>query len=243
MKNFGAGFNNFFVGLFSGLLLPIVIIVVLLFLTVDKLTNFAQDAAIAPLYQRGAQTLDKVDVLLTSLDTKVNEADLKDLQLLAPLKDANLFPELKQIAGTIQAIRTSTPEQKQAVIENLEATLITSLQDKFPKEKAQELATHLAGIAELLAAKKDQIAENKDQLLEKRDALADEAQELKSQVQDLKEQAQDIKEHAQETKAEVQDQLEDVKQQADEVKAETQELKDQAVDQVNDQIDEMQGQK
>lgn len=136
MKSFGSGFNNFFVGLFSGLLLPIVIIMVLLFLTVDKIISFAENEAIAPLYQRGEQTLDKVDTLLTTLDSKVDNANLQDVKLLAPLKNANLFPELKQIAGTVSKLRDASDSEKQEMLENLKAKLKTTLQEKFPEDKA-----------------------------------------------------------------------------------------------------------
>lgn len=184
MKSFGSGFNNFFVGLFSGLLLPIVIIMVLLFLTVDKITSFAENEAIAPLYQRGEQTLDKVDTLLTTLDNKVDNANLQDVKLLAPLKDANLFPELKQIAGAVSKLRDASDSEKQEMLENLKAKLKTTLQEKFPEDKAQQLAGNLAGIADVIASKKDSLMENKDQLLEKKDELVEKAQDTKEQVQE-----------------------------------------------------------
>lgn len=184
MKSFGSGFNNFFVGLFSGLLLPIVIIMVLLFLTVDKITSFAENEAIAPLYQRGEQTLDKVDTLLTTLDNKVDNANLQDVKLLAPLKDANLFPELKQIAGAVSKLRDASDSEKQEMLENLKAKLKTTLQEKFPEDKAQQLADNLAGIADVIASQKDSLMENKDQLLEKKDELVEKAQDTKEQVQE-----------------------------------------------------------
>lgn len=198
MKSFGSGFNNFLVGLFSGLLLPIVIIMVLLFLTVDKITSFAENEAIAPLYQRGEQTLDKVDTLLTTLDSKVDNANLQDVKLLAPLKDANLFPELKQIAGTVSKLREASDSEKQEMLENLKAKLKTSLQEKFPEDKAQQLADNLAGIADVLAGKKEALMENKEQLLEKKEQLTEKKDELVEQ--------------AQETKEQVQEKMEDVKQ-------------------------------
>ncbi|OEF28192.1 hypothetical protein [Vibrio rumoiensis] len=182
MKSFGSGFNNFFVGLFSGLLLPIVIIMVLLFLTVDKVTSFAQDEAIAPLYQRGAETLDKVDSLITTLDTKVDNASLEDIHLLAPLKDANLFPELKQLAGSVEKLSNAASDvDKQAVVDNLKENLKTSLSQKYPVEKAQQLADNFAGIAEVLASKKEQVADNvtdkKDELMDQKDELVEKAQD------------------------------------------------------------------
>lgn len=191
MKSFGSGFNNFFVGLFSGLLLPIVIIMVLLFLTVDKITSFAENEAIAPLYQRGEQTLDKVDTLLTTLDSKVDNANLEDVKLLAPLKDANLFPELKQIAGTVSKLRDASDSEKQEMLENLKAKLKTTLQEKFPEDKAQQLADNLAGIADVLASKKETLMENKEQLLEKKEQLEEKKDELVEKAQDAKEQVQD----------------------------------------------------
>ncbi|TVO35722.1 hypothetical protein [Vibrio algivorus] len=184
MKSFGSGFNNFFVGLFSGLLLPIVIIMVLLFLTVDKITSFAENEAIAPLYQRGEQTLDKMDALLTTLDSKVDNANLQDVKLLAPLKDANLFPELKQIAGTVSKLRDASDTEKQEMLENLKVKLKTTLQEKFPEDKAQQLADNLAGIADVLASKKEQLVEAKEQVAEKKDELVEQAKETKEQVQE-----------------------------------------------------------
>ncbi|WP_153448313.1 hypothetical protein [Vibrio algicola] len=180
MKNFASGMNNFFVGLFSGLLLPIVIIMVLLFMTVDKVTSFAQDEAIAPLYQRGAKTLDKVDSLITTLDNKVDQADLKDIKLLAPLKDANLFPELKQLASSVSHIREAAAgKDKQQVIDGLKGQLKASFAKKFPDAQAQKLADNFAGIAEVMASKKEKIADKKDQ-------LQDQAQDIKEEVADKK---------------------------------------------------------
>ncbi|MCF7352920.1 hypothetical protein [Vibrio sp. CK2-1] len=205
MKSFGSGFNNFFVGLFSGLLLPIVIIMVLLFLTVDKITSFAENEAIAPLYQRGEQTLDKVDTLLTTLDSKVDNANLQDVKLLAPLKDANLFPELKQIAGTVSKLRDASDSEKQEMLENLKAKLKTTLQEKFPEDKAQQLADNLAGIADVLASKKEALMENKEQLLEKKEQLVEAKEQLAEKKDELVEQAQ-------ETKEQVQEKMEDAQQ-------------------------------
>ncbi|WP_211293955.1 hypothetical protein [Vibrio gangliei] len=184
MKGFGSGFNNFFVGLFSGLLLPIVIIMVLMFLTVDKLTSFAENEAIAPLYTRGAQTLDKLDTLIETLDNKVEDADLQDIKLLAPLKDANLFPELKKIAAVAGKIRNASDSEKQEMLANLKGQLKASLQQKFPEEKAQQLADNLTGIADVLASKKEALADKKDELTEKVQDAKEHAQEVKQQVQD-----------------------------------------------------------
>lgn len=179
MKNFASGMNNFVVGLFSGLLLPIVIIMVLLFMTVDKITNFAQDEAIAPLYQRGTQTLDKVDALISTLDNKVDNADLQDIKLLALLKEANVFPELKQVASSVKVIREAAEEKdKQAVIDDLKEKLQQSLTKKFTEDQAQQLADSFANIAQVMANKKEQLVEQKEQ--------------LQNKASDIKEQAQDI---------------------------------------------------
>lgn len=205
MKGFGSGFNNFFVGLFSGLLLPIVIIMVLLFLTVDKITSFAQHEAIAPLYQRGEQTLDKVDTLLTTLDNKVDNANLQDIKLLAPLKEANLFPELKQMAATVSTLRNASDSEKQEMLSELKGKLKTTLQEKFPEDKAQQLADNLAGIADVIASKKETLMENKDQLVEKKKQLVDAKEQLAEKKDELVEKAQDAKEQ-------VQDKIEDAQQ-------------------------------
>ncbi|WP_086981225.1 hypothetical protein [Vibrio aphrogenes] len=167
MKGFGSGFNNFFVGLFSGLLLPLVIIMVLIFLTVDKVTSFAENEAITPIYARGAETLDKLDTLIETIDTKVDDASLKDLQLLAPLKEANLFPELQQMSATIVKVRQVSDEQKQEMLGQLKEQLNQSLLQKFPPEKAQQLTDNLLGIADVLASKKEVLADKKQELVDK----------------------------------------------------------------------------
>lgn len=188
MKSFGSGFNNFFVGLFSGLLLPIVIIMVLLFLTVDKLTTFAQDEAIAPLYQRGAETLDKVDSLITTLDTKVDNASLEDLHLLEPLKEANLFPELKQLASTANTLSDMASDvDRQALLNDLKDNLKVSLSEKFPEDKAQQLAENLVGIAQVLVSKKEQTIEA---AVEKKEQITDKNSEVIKKVNQVKEVAE-----------------------------------------------------
>lgn len=203
MKGFGSGFNNFFVGLFSGLLLPMVIIMVLLFLTVDKITSFAENEAIAPLYQRGEQTLDKIDTLLTTLDTKVDNANLQDIKLLAPLKEANLFPELKQMAGTVSKLRNASESEKQVMLEELKTKLKTTLQEKYPEDKAQQLADNLMNIADVIASKKEALVDNKDQLLEKKELLIKVKEQLEEKKDERVEKAQDAKEQ-------VQDKMEDI---------------------------------
>lgn len=184
MKSFGSGFNNFFVGLFSGLLLPIVIIMVLMFLTVDKITSFAENEAIAPLYTRGSQTLDKLDTLIETLDNKVDDADLQDIHLLAPLKEANLFPELKNIATAVNHIRNTPDADRQEMLAHLKGQLKASLQQKFPEETAQQLAENLSGIAEVLANKKAEFSEKKEEIAEKVEDAKQQMQETKEQVKD-----------------------------------------------------------
>lgn len=153
MKNFSAGLNNFWVGLFTGIMLPIIIVAVLLYATVDKLTGLIEDTAIAPLISRSEQTFDKVDNLLLNLDNKVDDANLKDLALLAPLKNAQLFPELQALASGVANLKqTVTDIDKQAVLANLQEKLQASLATKFPEDKAKELADNLISIAQVLAS-------------------------------------------------------------------------------------------
>lgn len=153
MKNFAAGFNNFWVGLFTGVMLPIIIIAVLLYATVDKFTGLIQDATIAPLISRSEQTFDKVDNLLITLDNKVDDANLKDLALFAPLKNAQLFPELQALASAVANLKqTVTAIDKQAILVNLQEKLQASLATKFPEDKAKELAQNLINIAQVLAS-------------------------------------------------------------------------------------------
>ena len=152
MKNFTAGFNNFFVGLVSGLLLPIIIILVLLFLSVDKLTGLLESRSFAPIYERSEQTLDKVDTLIMTLDDKVDNADLSNIKALSPLKDANLFPEMEALAASVNELKEGKDNiDKQAVITALKDKLQVSLQGKFTGEQAQQLAESLANIADVIA--------------------------------------------------------------------------------------------
>lgn len=171
MKNFSAGINNFWVGLFVGVMLPFIILALLLYATVDKFTGLVQDTAIAPLISRSEQTFDKVDNLLITLDNKVDNANLKDLELLAPLKNAQLFPELQALASSVVNLKQTISDiDKQVVLTNLKQKLQTSLATKFPEDQAQELAQNLINIAQLLAnqtvLKQDQFPkenmENKD---------------------------------------------------------------------------------
>lgn len=153
MKNFSAGLNNFWVGLVTGMLMPVIVVAALLYLTVDKLTGVVQDSAISPFLERSEQTLDKVDNLLVTLDDKVDSASLKDLNLLAPLKDAQLFPELQALASTVTEIRQAVDSvDRDALLQGLQMQLQQSLAAKFPPEKAAALAQNLRQLAELLAS-------------------------------------------------------------------------------------------
>ncbi|ABL98218.1 hypothetical protein SHAM105786_17595 [Shewanella amazonensis] len=161
MKNFTAGLNNFWVGLVTGLLMPLIVVATLLYLTVDKLTGVVQDSAISPFLERSEQTLDKVDSLLVTLDSKVDSADLKDLELLTPLKNANILPDLQDIASAAAELKTKVNDiDRETVITALRHKLTTSLAGKFPEEKAQELAIHLESIARLLAQQSDEFEQN-----------------------------------------------------------------------------------
>ncbi len=79
-----------------GLSLPLLLIVLTLSVTLYQLTGFANDVAITPLYQRGEQTLARVDQLLVTLDQRLSD---DDPGLLAPLKQIELLPELKLLAS------------------------------------------------------------------------------------------------------------------------------------------------
>ncbi|MGL5394381.1 MAG: hypothetical protein ACRDBQ_03795, partial [Shewanella sp.] len=99
------------------------------------------------------QTFDKVDNLLITLDNKVDDANLKDLALFAPLKNAQLFPELQALASAVANLKqTVTAIDKQAVLVNLQEKLQASLATKFPEDKAKELAQNLINIAQVLAS-------------------------------------------------------------------------------------------
>lgn len=75
MRAFLSGINNFWVGLVFGLSLPLLLIVLTLSVTLYQLTDFANDVAITPLYQRGEQTLARVDQLLVTLDQRLSDDD------------------------------------------------------------------------------------------------------------------------------------------------------------------------
>lgn len=159
MKNFAAGLNNFWVGLFTGIMLPLIFVAGLLYATVDKFTGLIEDAAIAPLISRSEQTFDKVDNLLLTLDNKVDDANLKDVALLAPLKNAQLFPELQALASGVTNLKqTAADIDKQAVLANLQEKLQASLATKFPEDKAKELAQNLINIAQVLASEQKHLS-------------------------------------------------------------------------------------
>ncbi len=164
MKNFGAGINNFWVGLVTGIMLPVMLIAALLYASVAKLTGMIENSTIAPLINRSEQTFDKVDHLLVTLDDKVDNAslknlDLKDLEQLAPLKNAQLFPELQALATGVASLKQTVADiDKQAVLDNLKQKLQASLATKFPEDKAQELAENLLNIAQVLASKESMSA-------------------------------------------------------------------------------------
>ncbi len=161
MKNFIAGINNFWVGLVTGLMLPIIVLALVISSTVSQVTNLIQDSAIEPIVSRSEQTFDKVDRLLVTLDDKVDHADLKDLELLAPLKNMDLLPELQLIAGDIHQLKQAISEvDKQAVITNLQERLQQSLANKFPEEKAQQLCQNLVNITHLLASQTERLPYN-----------------------------------------------------------------------------------
>lgn len=152
MKTFSDGLNNFWVGLVCGMLMPLVLVVGLLYLTVDKLTGVVQDSAISPFLERSEQTLDKVDKLLVTLDDKVDSASLKDLNLLAPLKNAQIMPELQALASAVTELKQAADNiDREAVLLGLQQRLEASLAQKFPEQKARALAQNLRQFAELLA--------------------------------------------------------------------------------------------
>ncbi|WP_258405441.1 hypothetical protein [Shewanella sp. FJAT-52076] len=163
MKNFTAGLNNFWVGLVTGMLMPVIVVAALLYLTVDKLTGVVQDSAISPFLERSEQTLDKVDNLLVTLDDKVDSASLKDLELLAPLKNARILPELQEIAGAAAELKTKVDDiDKEAVLAALRQKLETSLAGKFPEEKAKALAANLENLVRVLAQRSDDLQKMTD---------------------------------------------------------------------------------
>ncbi len=148
MKNFMQGINNFFVGLFVGLLTPVLIIAVLLFMTVDKLTHFTQQQAMAPLMQQAEQTLNRIDTLVMNVDGKVSAVELEDLQQLSPFKDAKILPELKQVASSIQQVKQNIDQQDvDVVLLHLQHQLEQSLSEKLSEQQAHEVAQSLTQLA------------------------------------------------------------------------------------------------
>lgn len=135
-------------------MLPVILVATILYSTVDKLTGLIQDAAIAPLLARSEQTLNKVDNLLTTLDDKVDKANLKDLELLTPFKNAQLFTELQDLSSAVTLLNQAVSDiDKQAILTHLKGKLQTSLATKYSEDKAQELAQSLINIAQVLAIK------------------------------------------------------------------------------------------
>lgn len=152
MKNFLSGLNTFWVGLVSGIMLPILLVVGLLYATVSQLTGFVSQEAIAPLLARGEVTLDNVDHFIGTLDQKANDADLENIHLLAPFEDAKLMPELKQVTQGAQEIREAIEGfDKEAIKNRLKEELTTSLAQKYPQERADELSESLVDLAVVLA--------------------------------------------------------------------------------------------
>ncbi len=158
MKNFIAGINNFWVGLVTGLMLPIIVLALVISSTINHITNLIQDSAIEPIVTRSEQTFDKIDHLLITLDNKVNNASLKDLELLAPLKNLNVLPELQIIANDITQLKQAISEvDRQIILEHLTEKLHQSLTNRFPPEKAQQLSQSLLNITQELAANHSQL--------------------------------------------------------------------------------------
>ncbi|MCG9695369.1 hypothetical protein [Shewanella sp. Isolate11] len=153
MKNFIAGINNFWVGLFTGLLLPIIVIAFLLYATVHQFTDLLQESAISPIVERSELTFDKVDHLLTTLDNKVEHATAEDLQVVASLKDTHVIEELQTFASSVKQLKQAVTEaDKQAIVSNVQEKLQQSLANKFPPEKAKKISQNLLSIAQILAS-------------------------------------------------------------------------------------------
>ncbi|MGL5393208.1 MAG: hypothetical protein ACRDA8_17815 [Shewanella sp.] len=151
---FYAGINNFWVGLFTGLLLPVMILAALLYGAVSQITGLIEEVALAPLIQRSEQTFDKVDSLLMTLDDKVSSTNLKELALLTPLKNAQLLPELQTLASSVEQLKQAGATiDKEALLAQLKSKLEASLASKFPEEKAKQLAQSLVDIALVLASR------------------------------------------------------------------------------------------
>ncbi|WP_345843497.1 hypothetical protein [Shewanella algae] len=153
MRAFLSGINNFWVGLVFGLSLPLLLIVLTLSVTLYQLTDFANDVAITPLYQRGEQTLARVDQLLMTLDQRLSD---DDPGLLAPLKQIELLPELKLLALSIAKLQV---EENQPALSAVKAELATqldaSLKQRFATAEAEALSQHLQQILEILAKGKE----------------------------------------------------------------------------------------
>jgi len=172
MKKFVSGINNFFVGLVSGLLLPIIIILFLLFLSVDKITALVESKSFIPLYAHGEQTLDKVDKLISTLDDKVEQADLNNMKALtslkASIKDVQLLPEFKLLTSTLLTLNNvKGNSEKQKSIEDLKVQLQSTLKDKFSGEQSQQLVNNFINIAEIIAAKNTQDNQISSEMLKK----------------------------------------------------------------------------
>ncbi|MEL4471719.1 hypothetical protein [Shewanella algae] len=153
MRAFLSGINNFWVGLVFGLSLPLLLIVLTLSVTLYQLTDFANDVAITPLYQRGEQTLARVDQLLMTLDQRLSD---DDPGLLAPLKQIELLPELKLLALSVAKLQV---EENQPALSAVKAELATqldaSLKQRFATAEAEALSLHLQQILEILAQGKE----------------------------------------------------------------------------------------
>lgn len=160
MNRFYAGINNFWVGLITGIMLPIMFIAALLYATVSKLTGLIEGVALTPLIQRSEQTFDKVDSLLLTLDDKVSNANFKELALLTPLKKAQILPELHTLAVSVEQLSQAVSKiDKEALIAQLKSKLAASLAEKFSQEKAQQLAQSLVDIALVLATRAESAAQ------------------------------------------------------------------------------------
>ncbi|GAB1111476.1 MAG: hypothetical protein SwBeaMacB_21150 [Shewanella algae] len=149
MRAFLSGINNFWVGLVFGLSLPLLLIVLTLSVTLYQLTDFANDVAITPLYQRGEQTLE----LLVTLDQRLSD---DDPGLLAPFKQIELLPELKLLALSVAKLQV---EENQPALSAVKAELATqldaSLKQRFATAEAEALSQHLQQILEILAKGKE----------------------------------------------------------------------------------------
>ncbi|MGB2079777.1 MAG: hypothetical protein ACPHV3_08310, partial [Vibrio sp.] len=143
---------TFWVGLVTGIMLPILVVVFMLYLTVSQLTGFVSQEAIAPLLKRGEITLDNVDHLIATIDDKASNAELENIHLLAPFQDAKLLPELKKVTQGAQEIREAVEGfDKEAIKNRLKQEIQQSLTEKLPADQAQTMADSLVALAEVLA--------------------------------------------------------------------------------------------